>query len=125
MSLTLPHKSYCFTAQVPVLTFTLQKHTLLFPEDHMSRSIFLCLGHIQAGFQWSRNYLHLLVLVLHYLNVLGDRLYSYSISLIEVEKQDAATAHTTNSTVEMLKQVFIAHISWRYVTSQIFRAAVA
>jgi hypothetical protein len=46
-------------------------------------------------------------------------------SLIEVEKQDAATAHTTNSTVEMLQQLFIAHISWRYMTSQIFRAAIA
>jgi hypothetical protein len=83
----------------------------------MSRSVFLSLGHIQAGFQWARNYLHLLVLVLHYINILGEKSYSYSISLIEVEKQDAATAHITNSTVEMLKQLLIAHISWRYVTS--------
>jgi hypothetical protein len=46
-------------------------------------------------------------------------------SLIEVEKQVAATAHTKNSMMEMLQQLFIAHISWRYVSPQIFRTAIA
>jgi hypothetical protein len=68
----------------------------------MSMSVVHFLGHIQAGSQWSGNYLHLVVLLLHYLNLLGERPYAYSVSLIEAEKQDGTTAHTTNSMVKML-----------------------